>query len=335
MPLIKSAALRYRILNSCFTQKQKRYWSIPELLKKLNDHDIIVERRTVEGDLRAMRHDNRLAYYAPIDYCRKNKGHYYTQPGYSINAASLSNEDIHALTVAASVLQQYKGAQFVKQFEGTLDKVARFVDLLKRESGNSLISFETAPYYKGYGYFDKMIEALYQKKPLRITYRKFFENEERDHIFHSYSMKEYRGRWYVQGYSEARDNIIILGLDRMEHVADANVSFRENETLNPNEYFQHIIGVTLGKGPVEKIILKISPLLAPYIRTQHIHHTQYILQDNSHGILLTLHLIPNYELVQLLLGYGRDIDVLEPLTLKEKLRRQSNVSGFSEPDTFT
>ena len=320
MPVVKSPLLRYRILNSCFANPQKRYWTIAELIAKLGAHDLVVDKRTLERDFKAMRDDDQLGYHAPIAYDKKEKAFYYTNPRFTISELPLTEQDLEALTVATNILQQYKGVQLVQQFEGVMDKLSKVVDHLKRSHEQKVIAFEKSRYYKGRDYFDPLLHAITQQQPLSITYRKFAGDHDDVHVLHPYFMKEYRDRWYVLGYSEARSNVITLGLDRIVSIEHATVIFRENKSLKPKEYFQHTLGITLGKGPVEEIELWFSSFHVPYIKTQHLHHTQKLVSEDEQGIVITLKLIPNPELTQMLLGYGADVRVVKPISLQQQIR---------------
>jgi predicted DNA-binding transcriptional regulator YafY len=315
----KNAYLRYRIIHSCLSNKQHRYWSIAQLMERLAAHDLVVEKRSVLYDIEAMRHDDRLGYHAPIAYDRKENGYCYTDPTFSIDKLPLTPEDLQALTAATNILQQYKGVHLVQQVEGVVDKLSKVVNQIGQPASQKIIAFEHTPYYKGHDYFDNMLLAITAQQPLRITYRKFDGIQNDEHILHPYFLKEYRGRWYVLGYSEARHYTMTLGLDRMVKVENALISFKENKHLKPKEYFQHTLGITLGKGPVEEIELWFSPLQAPYIKTQHLHHTQKTVSEDKNGLVISLKLIPNPELTQLLLSYGADVKVLKPNSLKEDI----------------
>lgn len=321
MPINKNAYLRYRILNTCFTNRQKRYWSMDELIAALREHDLIAYKRTLERDFETMRHDERLGYFAPIRYDKSEKGYCYIDPTFTIDQVPLTEEDLQALTLATNILHQYKSVKLVQQFEGMVDKLGKVVNHLKQPQNNKLIAFENTPYYKGREFFDVVLKAITEQQPLCITYRKFNGLINDDHILHPYFLKEYRGRWYVLGYSEARKIILTLGLDRFVQVTATDVPFKENKTLKPRQYFEHTLGITLGKGPVEEIELWFSPLLAPYIKTQHLHHTQKTVREDETGLVISLKLIPNPELTQLILSYGADVKVLKPVSLKESIAR--------------
>jgi predicted DNA-binding transcriptional regulator YafY len=315
----KNPYLRYRIIHTCLSNRQKKYWSVEALIEKLAAHDLPVEKRSVIHDLEVMRHDDRLAYHAPIAFDRAEKGYYYTDPHFSIDQVPLTEEDLQALTLAANILHQYKSVKLVQQFEGMVDRLSKVVNHLKQPPNNKLIAFENTPYYKGRDFFDVVLKAITDQQPLRISYQKFDGTKNDEHILHPYFLKEYRGRWYVLGYSEARHYIITLGLDRFVKAEGANVAFKENKTLKPKEYFQHTLGITLGKGPVEEIELWFSRAQAPYIKTQHLHHTQKTVREDENGLVISLRLIPNPELTQLILSYGPEVKVLKPLSLKENI----------------
>jgi predicted DNA-binding transcriptional regulator YafY len=321
MPIAKNPYLRYRILNSCFTNRQKHHWTFAELIEQLAKHDIVVDRRTVERDFEAMRHDERLAYHAPIRYDKKEKAFHYADAAFSIDAVPLTPDDLEALTLATNILHQYKNVKLVQQFDGVVDKLNKAVAHLRQPQNNKLIAFEHAPYYKGREFFDVVLKAITEQRPLCITYRKFRGTQNDEHVLHPYFLKEYHGRWYVLGYGETRQNIITLGLDRFVAVKPAAVFFKENKTLKPKQYFEHTLGITLGPGPVEDIELWFSPLLAPYLKTQHLHHTQKTVREDENGLVISLKLIPNPELTQLILSYGADVKVLKPLTLQEHIKK--------------
>jgi len=293
MPLAKNPYLRYRILNSCFTNRQKRYWSFDELIEALAAHDIAVDRRTVEREFEAMRHDERLGYHAPIVYDKKEKAFCYRDPNFTIDVVPLNPDDLAALTLATNILQQYKNVKLARQFEDVVDKLTKAVTHLKQPQNNKLIAFEHTPYYKGREFFDVVLNAITEQQPLCITYRKFTGTRNDDHVLHPYFLKEYRGRWYVLGFGESRQSIIALGLDRFVAVKPAHVSFKENKTLKPKEYFEHTLGITLGTGPVEVLELWFSPTVAPYIVTQHMHHPQKTVLEDEEGLVILLQLIPN------------------------------------------
>jgi hypothetical protein len=120
MPASNYAAVRHRIINLCFTSRTKKYWTIEEVLEKLEENDISISRRTLERDLEVLRHDDRLKYYAPIAYDRSRSAFYYEDPTYSTSSVQLTGEDLLILREGQSLLQ---GVLELKEFTDTLQKV--------------------------------------------------------------------------------------------------------------------------------------------------------------------------------------------------------------------
>lgn len=133
MPTTKSLLARIRIIDSCFTSKVKRYWSVEELVKKISSMDILVSRRTIEEDLSMMRHDDRLRFYAPIQYCKRNKGHYYADETYSIHRV-ISPRDVEYISYLLDSLNDYWNKQIAPSKKAVDDAVAameRSMEMIK------------------------------------------------------------------------------------------------------------------------------------------------------------------------------------------------------------
>jgi predicted DNA-binding transcriptional regulator YafY len=313
------AHLRYTIIDACLSERRKRYWAIDEIIEKLKARDIKAGRRTIETDIENMRHDRRLAFHAPIEYCRKNKGHYYTDPDYSIKGFRLTDEEVRGFSLLVDGLQKYKGAQVVKQVEGLFEKLGTVATGLRNRDVVSLIDFEKVHYYKGMAHFDTIINALHNQQPLRITYKKYEVDECNDHVLHPYRLKESDHRWYVIGYSELRKRVIQLALDRVEAIAEAKVPYRTNSMLDLDHFFAHALGVTVSGKKVEEIELWFSPHQGNYIKTLHLHDTQKIVRDDANGLVITLQLIINPELTQTILKFIPNVRVLKPKHLRDEL----------------
>jgi predicted DNA-binding transcriptional regulator YafY len=319
----KNPYLRYRIINACFINRQKPYHTITELIETMDKNDIVVSQRSIESDLQAMRYDERLAYHAPIEYCRRNHGYYYTDAGYSIDKLPLSEDDIEAFDMIVESFQRFKGAQVLSQVEGLFDKLGKVAGQLKAKKSKlayTPVLFERMPYYKGIEHFDVLHQAILRQTPLRIRYKRFEHEQAKEHILHPYLLKEYKFRWYLLCYSETRRRKLILALDRMEHIASLRVAFKPYKGAEVQKYFDHTIGVTITPHHVTDIRLWCSPSQGNYIKTQHLHTTQRIISDTADGLVISLQLIPNYELLQLLLAFGPEVKVLEPLSLRDEIK---------------
>lgn len=321
----KNPYVRYKIINDCLTNRRKPYCTRRDLMEAMKHRDIVVSPRSLDSDIEAMRYDENLGYKAPIEFCRKNRAYHYTDPNYTIEKMPLTDHDIEAFEVLVESFQRFKGAQVLSQVEGMFDKLGKVADQLKVKKTKlpySAVLFERVPFCKGMEHFDVLHQAILKQKPLLIRYKKFDHETAKEHTFHPYLLKEYKFRWYLLGYSEKRRGKLILALDRIEHIASIKIPFKPYKGADVQAYFDHTIGVTINNNGVKDIRLWFSPSQGNYIKTQHLHSTQKVIADTPAGLVVSLQLIPNYELVQTLLSFGPEVKVLEPATLKQELKEK-------------
>lgn len=132
--------------------------------------------------------------------------------------------------------------------------------------------------------------------------------------------------WYVIGYDTQKKELRTFGLDRI-------LDLREIERFDPKQLPSsfindlkmqyYILGVTFPfKGfKIETIILKVSSLYMNVWKSHPIHHSQKILEENLDGSYkVSLMLIPNIDLVKLIISSLGEIELLSPLSLTPKLQ---------------
>jgi len=90
--------------------------------------------------------------------------------------------------------------------------------------------------------------------------------------------------------------------------------------FDENIYFNNILGITLPENTKPALIeLSFTPERAPYIKTKPIHTSQKILKEDETAFTVQLELVINKELISLLLGFGKDVKVLKPESLKMQI----------------
>jgi predicted DNA-binding transcriptional regulator YafY len=123
-------------------------------------------------------------------------------------------------------------------------------------------------------------------------------------------MKEYRNRWYVIGKDADKGKIKTFGLDRISDLNTAGELFEVDKKFDPEILFKHSFGITAGGKP-EKIVLKFAPLEGRFIKSQPLHPSQNIIEDDETGLTINIKVIPSYELKSAILSYGNRVEVLK------------------------
>src|ERR1039458_5627504 len=120
MPVNKSAHLRYRIIDSCLTNKLRTYPTMEYIIAKIEEQiGTTLSNSMFTKDLEGMRQE----YDAPIKYDRDRKGYHYNEPEFAIKEFPLTHDEIEALDFSTALFQQLKNTRMFEQFESAINKV--------------------------------------------------------------------------------------------------------------------------------------------------------------------------------------------------------------------
>lgn len=174
-------------------------------------------------------------------------------------------------------------------------------------------------------YLPIVLDAIGASEKIRFTYAGFNRSRpETDIVFHPYFVKRYKQRWYMVGLREKTGDIRTYALDRVKEMKLMSSNFEMPHDIDPSQFFDNIIGITLTKAPVRIVKIRATPQQAKYFRALPLHHSQ---QEEIHDkySIFTYRLKLNYELVHELLGYGAGVTALAPRELQvmitDELRR--------------
>jgi predicted DNA-binding transcriptional regulator YafY len=321
MPKNKDALIRYRIINRCLIDY--RYVTMEKLLTACYDaFDKEVARRTIEKDIHDMRHDSQLGYYAPIKFDAYRCAYYYDDLDYSIDKIPLDYFDLEALTFASSLLDQYKSVGIFTTFSGAVQKIMNTMRIhreLKKYSEKNCVGFENVPMVRGQEYLSPLLDAILNRRVLRIEHQRFDSEEVHVHIVHPYYLKEYRSRWYLVGFQSEKKRIQTYGLERIIALGPAKDELFVEIPFDPEEYYRHAVGVIVSDESPAEVILRFTAKQGMYILTQPIHDSQKLIEKTDNHITVSLNLIPAYEFISMVAGWGADVELLQPEWLRERI----------------
>lgn len=325
----KNATIRYQALNRCFRNPGRRYY-IDDLIKACNDSLLDIDptstgikKRQIFDDFKFMRDSQ--GFEAPIESYKDGRKVYYrySDTSFSINNQPLNENEANQLKEALLTISRFKG---MPQFEW-IDEISARLDSGLGLSHNSekIIEFEQNSFLRGLEHITPIYNAILYQRVVEIEYKSFKQDFPQTIAFHPYFLKQYNNRWYIFGLNDVNGYIMNLALDRISSIQDSPKKFIPNETIDFSEYFEDIVGVTVETdGQPVNVVMKVNNNLLPYIRTKPIHGSQKLKQPGDSFTIITLDLIPNYELESIILSYGEGIEVLKPLSLRNKIIERIN-----------
>jgi len=317
MPRNLNALFRHRVLDrelsapdSCNT------WQI--LQEKIESESLTVgldiikpSRRTILKDIAEMR-SGVLGYSAPIVYS-KSRGYHYADPQYSIHNIPLSPtqiRNIKELIISLKSVLNIKALQTVYQDVLIL---AEKLNIIDDEVIEPIIHFDKQDDYIGAVWMDQLYQYIKRKQAITVAYQAFLEQEKRLYLS-PLLLKAYNKRWYLIACHHEDHKIMNLPLDRIMTISESLQPYQAPDKFNYDVYIKDVYGVTknTNEKPID-IKFIANPLLSEYLRTKPIHLSQTIYIQESGKSLVYLNLIPNFEIKHLLRGYGKELEMIEPI----------------------
>jgi predicted DNA-binding transcriptional regulator YafY len=329
MAINKNAFLRYKVLDKCFRNPAKRYF-IDNLIEECSnalfensDFSNGVSRRQLFDDMAFM--ESEQGWNATILKIRDGRKVYYRYEdiSFSINNQPFNEMEANQIKEALQTLSRFKG---LPQFGWIAEITARIDAGFNLSNKNhSIIEFDQNNYLKGLQFITTIYNAIVFMQVIAVSYQSFKSNEKQKFTIHPYFLKQYNNRWFVFGLNDLSSSLINLALDRIVEIEELNKVYIENTRIDFNEYFEDVIGVSVNLDKhLQKILISVNNELLPYIETKPLHGSQKIKVSDINNSIVSIEVIPNYELESLLLSFGERLEVLEPLDLREKLADRIN-----------
>lgn len=313
MPPVKNAVKRYLIIDRVISNKYKKYPSIEDIHAAVEEElETPISISSIEKDMKAMRLDVDLKYFAPIKYSRKNGGYYYEDPEYTIQGIVLNDDDKLSLRYVAAILKQFKKDSLVSFFEETMLKINDQLDI--EIEPLQKIQFEYQPYVKGRELIPEILEAIENRIILEFSYQSGHAPEKgsKKRTVIPYLLKEYRNRWYMVSYHLDKKDIRTWALDRIEAL---KLTKRFNDYLpefNHDDYFKYSFGITVtNESKPKEIKLSFDPSEKHYLLAQPLHHSQKILSDTDREFIISIYCYPCTELDRTIKSYGNLVKIVE------------------------
>ncbi|WP_293886844.1 MULTISPECIES: helix-turn-helix transcriptional regulator [unclassified Sphingobacterium] len=328
----KHASIRYRILDSCLSNPQRRY-SFEDLkvcldkeLMEINPEHKGISTRTLRDDLKHMRSPE--GGNAPIETYKQNGHSYYrySEKDFKLYNQGLNTAEMQQLKSAMDVLSRMEG---LPQMGWVQEMGAKLEELFFLERSEQLImSHDHNRYLKGIEHLGKLFHAILSKTCLKISYKSFKATKESYYEISPYHLREYNNRWFLFGRNKEYASLTNLPLDRIISIEDCDQQYIENDSWDFKEFFEDIIGVTISSSRTETVQIWFNENAAPYVISKPLHGSQKTISHDETGLIIQLEIIPNFELETLVLSFGERAKVISPESFREVIIKR--VKGMRE-----
>lgn len=276
-------------------KKPYNYPNKNKLVGELRDKGFLSSTRTFERDIQMLQQE----YGIRIIYHRQKRGYYWELP---------EDEDIAHFDTFLQLLERKERLGFLSPSNINWFNTSRYLLL------------ESNTYFQGIEKLPRIWEALQTKRIIRFMYQSYEQAKPKWRKVEPNLIVEERNRWYLIGWDEKVKSIRCFGLDRMYELQLGEDVFTRDISKAFRDQKKQVIGITIHPElPEEEVILRFSAKEAPYVLAAPLHTSQQVIQETEANVDLKLQLKLNYELEREILGYGEEVEVIEPAHLREKI----------------
>jgi predicted DNA-binding transcriptional regulator YafY len=317
----KNALLRYRIIDKCLSNSMKSYTfkDIKDevdrvLLEKNPNYDGISDHQ-LRVDIRYM--ISTEGYDAPIIQRKRGRERIYEyESPFSIAKSIMNETELKSLDQAISILRMFEG----REDFGWLNEIGPILDDQYIKRSKPIIAYESNLDYTGNELVPFFFNAILNEQVVQFDYEPFGKRS-RSIIFHPHYLKQFANRWYIFGkHQNQSQETYHLPLDRIINVEHNYQIEYVSCDIDWDDYFYDIVGVIRYNEQPQDLILHVNKETYPFVQTKPLHPTQKIKKLDSDFYEIRIKIIPNREFIALMLSYGQDITIKEPIHLKDRMR---------------
>lgn len=252
---------------------------------------------------------------APLQFDPKKNGYFYTAEGFRLPFEE-SPRIVLFLGVLSSMAAEtgLEGLAEIKQLKKKL--TAMVADgKLSIDDKIHCEWIETEPVDGTI--FSEVINGLLHDKQLLIQYTKHYSQPGENRFVEPLQLINYQGRWYLLAWCCLRKANRIFHLSRITEVSQTAKEIQHGMPPD-DDYLTGVFGIFKGKARFIATI-RLTGMAAERVRQQHWHPKQSI-KEEEHGILLSLPVADDRELIMKILQFGDEAEVIAPQALREKIK---------------
>ena len=282
-------------------------WDVPGL-----ELEFGVGRATVERDIRILRQWGTI---------QRRDGKFALKDMKFLPSAFTASEAL-ALVLAGSIVAKRIGLPPSDAMHSALKKIDSFLpdqvdSHIKRIRKRVSVGINLVREFSS-EFLDTISKAIMSHNPIEITYYVPMRNELTKRRVEPYGITFRFGAWYVIGHCHLRDEIRTFGIDRIRTIKVINDHFKYPKDFVLEEYLER--GWSLqADAQQERIVLRFSRDVTPWVSTCKFHPNQQftINPDGTSNFEITVAGVE--EIRHWVLGFGDQVEVLEPSSLRESI----------------
>jgi len=304
-----------RILRLLTLLQSDRHQRPAELARELN-----ISRRTLFRDL-DMLFKAGIPYYFDED-----KGGYRIDQNMLLPPLNFTLPEAMALLLVGQLAGDRGGLPLQYQARNAALKIESMLPAhIRRQCGAALKNTSSRFAAKAsHQQLDEILSLLQQavrgRRSVEITYISFYEQKQIDLTVDPYNLHFSQRAWYVIGYSHLHEQIRTFKLGRIKKAQILTSRYLMDKPFNLEDYFGDAWSM-IPEGKTHQVKLRFAPMVAGNVAEVLWHKNQKITWHDDGSITLEVKVDGLGEISWWLLGYGDQVEVLQPAALRQRVKK--------------
>jgi predicted DNA-binding transcriptional regulator YafY len=303
------------------SQTERIFWIDAEIRAGRCPDAEAVARRFEVSRRTAFKDRDYLLYrlHAPLVYDRRRRGWTYSDPTYLLPFLALSDTEAAALRRSLLAAEEYLSPADADAVRLVAERLAGY--LPEDASGGERVrgSIRLLQHVPS-ELHDACVRAVERRHRLRLAYYSVRRDEVNERVVRPYDLLNWRGEPHLIAWCEWRREVrqFFLGRVRQFQLLEPEAAFARDPGFDVDGYLAR--GLDLAHGEeVVTIRARFTPYQARWIRERRYHPSQEVEELPDGGLLLTLRVAGTEEARRWLLGYGGEVEALEPESLRREM----------------
>jgi len=178
--------------------------------------------------------------------------------------------------------------------------------------------------------FSTVQQCISKKQKVTLCYKSLFENQIITTEFCPYHLLYNKRAWYVIGYSAIHNAVRTFKLNRIIELTKLDKLFLDTSGFDIDEHLGRAWSM-IPEGRLYNIKLRFLPKVAHNVAEVFWHDTQQHQFQDDGSVIMEFRIDGINEISWWILGYGDQVQVIEPKVLKEKIAQiAKNMIKFHE-----
>lgn len=269
--------------------------------------------------------DMRLYLDAPIKYDIELKGYFYdktTNPDYELPGLWFNASELYGLFASYQLLSEVGPGLLESHIAPIKEKLESLIqsksiqkgDLEKRIRILKMAARKPSPKH-----FSVVASSLLMRKQLNIKYAGRDRSKPTERTLSPQRLVHYRDNWYIDAWCHMREQLRTFAIDRIEYSRLISTKALDIDEATLKEHFSTAYGIFSGKAN-KTALLKFNSSVAKWVAEEQWHPDQNGQFEFDGSYLLELPYRDQRELIQDILRFGPDVEVLKPEQLREEIK---------------